>query len=411
MTGKFYRYLLALILISLCIMPALAQTSDDYWSPWITKTTTNSATINWRGEANGTGSIDYATSSYFDTNNSFQKTVVAADAATYQHIRLTGLQPNTTYTYRVRPSGRDENFGNRTFRTMPESGPFTFIVISDPQKGPKYDEWKRFKYVADAIEKEPGILFVLVGGDYNRCDGDPLWTQFFQVADGMLSKTAIFPAIGNHEYHQPVGEPNPPTPANHYHWAFDVPLSYSFDCSGVRFIVLDPFDLNKVNHDGPTTSLAHSMSLEPWLKEQLDNDTLLGAFTIHHIPIWDCHHVKPDQGLEPWEELYHAYNISANFAGHFHTYQRYSIKGIPYFVIANAGGECATITKESAPPGYIFGITKTLGYLKVIVDPANNTATAQEWIVATLKDADSPDMPTVLKAPEMIDSITFPLKH
>ena len=166
MTERSCRYLLALILLSLCIVPALAEASDDYWAAWVTLTTTDSATINWRGEENGSGSIDYATSIYFDTHHSYEKTIATTEAATYQHVRISGLESNTSYTYRVRPSGRDESFDNRTFRTMPISGPFTFIVISDPQKGRNYEEKQRFKYVADAIEKEPDILFILIGGDY-----------------------------------------------------------------------------------------------------------------------------------------------------------------------------------------------------------------------------------------------------
>jgi len=100
----------ALILLCFCIVPILAVSSDDYWSPWVTKTTTNSATINWRGENDGTGSIDYATSNYFDTHDGFEKTIKTTSAATYQHVQLTGLQPDTSYTYRVRPSGRDGSF-------------------------------------------------------------------------------------------------------------------------------------------------------------------------------------------------------------------------------------------------------------------------------------------------------------
>lgn len=411
MTERSFRYLMALILLCFCIAPNLAEASDDYWSPWVTQTTKDSAMINWRGEDNGSGSIDYATSGYFDTHDDFEKTIATTGAVTYQHVQLTGLQPDTSYTYRVRPSGRDESFDNRTFRTMPVSGPFTFIVISDPQKGHKYDETKRFKYVADAVEREPNIQFMLVGGDFNGFDGDLYWSQFFQVADGMLSKTAIFPTIGNHEYHNPNGESNSPTAANHYHWAFDMPLNYSFDCSGVRFIVLNTPDPNNANGDDPHTSLALAESQESWLREQLDDNTLLGVFTIHHHPIWDYYSASMNPNLEPWEKLYHAYNISANFAGHTHNYQRYLIKGIPYFIVGNAGGRCADLTGDSVPAGYMFGVTKTLGYLKVIVDPANNTATAQEWIAATVKHDDSSDNPNVYKTPKMIDSTTFPLKH
>lgn len=411
MVEKACRYLVALIILCSCIVPVLAETSNNYWSPWVTQTTTDSAMINWRGEDNGSGSIDYAASSYFDTHDGFEKTITTTDAATYQHVQLTGLQPNTSYTYRVRPSGRDEPFDNRTFRTMPVSGPFTFIVISDPQKGHKYDETKRFKYVADAVEREPNIQFILVGGDFNGFDGDSYWSQFFQVADGMLSKTAIFPTIGNHEYHNPNGESNPPTAADHYHWAFDMPLNYSFDCSGIRFVVLNTPDPKTASSDDPHTSLTLAESQESWLREQLDNESLLGIFTIHHHPIWDYGRTTINPDLEPWENLYHTYNISANFAGHTHNYQRYLINGIPYFIIGNAGGRCADLTGDNAPAGYMFGVTRTLGYLKVIVDPANNTATAQEWIAATVKHDDSSDNPNVYKTPKLIDSVTFPLKH
>lgn len=411
MAEKSCRYLVALILLCFCIVPAHAEKPDDYWAPWVTKTTTDSATINWRGEDSGSGSIDYATSSYFNTHYGFEKTITATNTATYQHVLLTGLEPNTSYVYTVRPSGRNESFDTRTFRTMPISGPFTFIVISDPQKGHNYDEKQRFKYVADAIEKEPDILFVLIGGDYNGHDSDSLWHQFFDVADGMLSKSAIFPTIGNHEYHNSSGGDNPPTAADHYHWAFDMPLNYSFDCSKVRFIVLNTPDPNNANGDDPHTSLALAKSQESWLREQLDDNTLLGIFTIHHHPIWDHDNVSMNPHLEPWESLYHIYNISANFAGHTHNYQRYLIDSIPYFIVGNAGGRCNDITGNTAPVGYMFGIDKTLGYLKVTVDPANNTATAQEWIVGTVKYDDSADKPKIYETPKMIDSTTFPLKH
>ncbi|MEI7648971.1 MAG: hypothetical protein WCJ47_04585, partial [Methanomicrobiales archaeon] len=35
----------------------LAETSTNYWAPWVTKTNTTSATINWWQETNGTGII------------------------------------------------------------------------------------------------------------------------------------------------------------------------------------------------------------------------------------------------------------------------------------------------------------------------------------------------------------------
>ena len=200
MTEKSCRYLQVLLLLwFFCIVPTIAQASDNYWAPWVTKTTINSATINWRGESDGSGSIDYATSSYFDQHHSFEKTIASQVKVQYQHVQLNGLEPNTSYTYRVRPSGNENAFGDRTFQTMPVSGPFTFIVISDSQEGHNYTEMKRFRYVAEAVAKEPNVLFILHGGDYAGHDSKDLWGKFFQAGDEMIAKFAIFPTIGNHD--------------------------------------------------------------------------------------------------------------------------------------------------------------------------------------------------------------------
>ncbi len=412
MSKKACPYLLATMCFCFfCIVPAIAEASVAYWAPWVTKTTTNSATINWRGESNGTGSIHYATSSYYNEHQSFDKTIASPTTSSYQHVQLTDLEPNTSYIYRVRPSGHEDVFSNRTFRTMPVSGPFTFIVISDSQEGHNYTEEKRFKYVADAIAKETNVLFILHGGDYAGHDSEDLWTSFFQVADGMLAKFAIFSNIGNHEYHN-GGETNGPTAADQYHWAFDVdmdmPLNYSFDCSGIRFVILNSPDTNNANGDDPQTSLALAQSQASWLREQLDN-SMSGTFTIHHHPIWDNGRTNINSDLEPWESLYHTYKIRANFAGHPHNYQSFLVAGIPYFIVGIAGGRCADLTGPAAV-WYQFGETRKLGYIKVSVDPANNTATAQEIVAASVEEDDSDETPHVYDPPLVDDTVTFPLK-
>jgi phosphodiesterase/alkaline phosphatase D-like protein len=94
-----------------------------------------------------------------------KKTIASHATAPYKHVVLNGLEPNTSYTYRVRPSGDEFAFGDRTFQTMPIRGPFTFIVISDSQEGHNYTEMKQFRYVAEAIANETDVLFILHGGD------------------------------------------------------------------------------------------------------------------------------------------------------------------------------------------------------------------------------------------------------
>jgi hypothetical protein len=412
MTGNSYLYVLVVILLCLfCIGPVYgAESVGNYWAPWVTKTTTSGATINWQQEPAGAGTIEYATADYYSRNHNFNQKITDSSVPKYHHVSLTGLEPGTVYQYHVIPSGSQNVFGTRMFRTMPVSGPFTFIVISDPQEGNNYTEMMRFKYVADVVALEPDVLFILVGGDYAGHDSVDLWNTYFQVADGMLANATIFPTIGNHEYHNASGGDNPPSGAYEYHASYNIPLNYSFDCADVRFVVLNSPDPNNANGDDPHTSLALTMSQESWLRQQLDNK-LSGTFTMHHHPIWDYYNTSSNPDLQPWETLYHTYNISATFAGHTHNYQRYSVQGIPYFIVGDAGGRCGDLNaSDSHPEGYQFGDTRKLGYLKVFVDPANNTATAKEIFVASVLMDDSNETPSVYNPPVIADTITFPLK-
>jgi acid phosphatase type 7 len=392
-------------LLLLCL-PSWGQ-EVDHWAPWVTSTSKHSATINWKGAADATGSVDYARSVYYEKHQRFEKTVVSETVGAYQHVNLVNLKPDSAYVYRVRPSDDEGAFGNRAFRTMPVSGPFTFIVISDA-----HAQDKRFKYVADAIAaNETDALFILDGGDYANYDDESLWAPFFQYGDGMLAKFPLFTAIGNHEYHNHTPGATGPTDAVQYHSAFDIPtngpLNYSFDCSGIRFIILDSPDPTSPNDEDP--SLALSESQAPWL-EALLKEKKQGVFTIHHHPIWHYGKTTSSAALQPWETLYHQYPISADFSGHLHNYQRISVEGIPYFIVGNAGGKFADLTPDDpVPAGYQFGDTRQLGYLKVTVYPKTNTAIAQEIFVAWVEE-DTSETATVYDPPLIADFVSFPLK-
>ena len=380
----------------------------DYWAPWVTDLTTNSATINWRGADAGSGNVEYATAGYYDEHHEFQQTVTSGITGAYQHVAITGLEPNVAYVYRARPSDNADQFSNRVFKTMPVSGPFTFLVISD-----SHAQEKRFKYVADAIAKyETNALFILDGGDYASKDYEAYWSYYFQYGDGMLAKFPLFHAIGNHEYHNYDTNAVAPTDADQYHWTFDVTnngaLNYSFDCADIRFLCLNSPDPNNVNDEDPT--LAHTESQVPWLTEQLNND-MAGIFTIHHHPIYNYDKSGINTNLEPWEALYHTYDVSANFSGHVHSYQRFSVTGMPYFVVGNGGGIFINMdTNAPASKWFQYGATRKLGYLKVEVDPGNNTASAQEIFVAHVATNDS-ETATVYDPPVQADTVIFPLRR
>jgi acid phosphatase type 7 len=390
----------------LCMVPVLAAGSPGYWDPWVTRTSTTSATINWWQESPGSGwTVEYANASYYDQYGTFDHTAAdpSPDPANFHHVILTGLAPGTSYAYLVVPPGTTGVFSARRFQTFPAGGPFTFIVISDTHANEQ-----RFGYVADAISNEKDVLFILDGGDYASHDNVTQWTDYFTYGSGMLANYSLMTSIGNHEYHIMAGDNLSPTEAYEYSNAFGNPLNYSFDCSGVRFIVMDSPDPQDPEDENPTS--AHSESQAAWLKDQLASSPS-GTFVIHHHPVWTHGRATADTALQSWETLFHAYPISADFSGHIHTYQRFSVDGIPYFVVANAGGGFVTLTDDGkpTPSPYVYGSTKNLGYLRVTVDPANNTATADEYYVAALSDYNSTTA-AVIDPPLLADHLVFPLK-
>jgi acid phosphatase type 7 len=380
----------------------------DYWKPWVTKLTRRSATINWRGADTGAGSIQYARRSFFRRHHRFTDRVDSRVIAAYQHVRLGGLEPDTEYVYKAKPSDNADVFGIRRFRTMPLSGPFTFLVVCDSQQGSKYGTTERFQCVAAAIAQEKDVLFILHGGDCARFDDEAKWATFFGLADGLLAKFPIFPTIGNHEYHD-INGGGQPTAAVQYHQAFDVPLDYSFDCAGVRFVCLNTPDPDNSKAGDPQTSLVLAQSQAAWLQEQLRH-TMSGAFTFHHHPIWNYDQAAMNPDLQPWEALYRSGRISASFSGHVHNYERIEMDGIRYFVVGTAGGPCQDLDPGSPrPSGYQFGETRKLGYLKVIVDPARNVALAQQIAVGEVTGDDDDELPSVYLSPVVDDAVLFPL--
>lgn len=402
---KTNHILFILILICFCCIIPVTAYWEEYWAPWITNLDTSSVTINWRQGDNNGGIIQYANISYYSEHNSYDHSITYLKGSKYQHIDISGLDSNTTYKYWVQPSQVPTVFTNRTFTTMPLSGPFTFIVMSDSHAK---NFPNRYKAVVDAIAKETDILFILHGGDYAGKDEKEGFADFFHYSSKIFSKITIFPCIGNHEYHDPENSDNDPTNADYYRWAFNMPMHYSFECSGVRFIILQsPDPATAESGDDPHTSLALAKKQEAWLKEQLEIPNK-GVFVLHHHPIWRCGETVHNSDFQPWETLYRAYNISACFAGHTHNYQRL-LRGMPYYIVGTAGGKCSDLNNLPTPRGYKFGDNYKIGYLKVTVDPTKNTAKSEAIFVAKVKEYDS-DKIYPYDHPIIEDSYTFPLK-
>lgn len=330
------------------------------WGPYLLKTTSTGTMISARTNAADYATVEWASETYWNSNGVYDHSITDVTPVLLHQVSLTGLEPDTTYCYRVTCGGVSTE--QYKFRTFPESGPFTFAVISDTQDQlPTYSQYERYKLVADALANETDIAFVLHTGDHtNRGDVFDNWTRYFNVGRDFMAKTAVFPALGNHEYNSPL-----------YYETFDTQPYYSFDCGDAHFTVLNS------NLDEATQAA--------WLTSDLQSAKSWKFVGFHHPPYTsDLKHFGGWENLRAaWEGIFIENGVDAVWNGHVHAYERYIENGITYTVLGTGGGPTYMLNTEKYT-GYQNSLEYSLAYARVTVDPDAGTATVRIIRVADI---------------------------
>ncbi|WP_342678473.1 NosD domain-containing protein [Methanofollis sp. UBA420] len=355
--------------------------------PYITGTTGTGTTISWKTDVPTTGRVDYAPAAAYADGN---YTLSADDdrETSLHHVALTGLEPGTTYHYRV-TAGRNvtQDF---TFQTFPAAGePFTFIVYGDSQEQvPYYTQLERHRIVAERIAEEEGdAVFILHTGDMvSQAQDATEWDRFFASARTMLANTTLYTALGNHEekYKNLVRE------------VFALPPWYSFDCGDLHVVVLDSTSMKGSEMAGQTA----------WLRDDLAADEARWTVAAFHHPPYNSggHHTGAwaDAG---WREAFEAKGTDVIFSGHVHSYQRHMANGTQYIIAATGGGLQYPLEEEKEPC-YEAGREYVLGYERVHVDPANATVTLEFVPVADVSE-DNREIVKVYQPGEVFDPVVI----
>lgn len=162
--------------------------------------------FNWRGNE---------TTIYYGLDSSYGSQVTASPSAItpvdiegpFMEARLSGLQPGTTYHYKIGSDGADSVF--RTAAGVADS--FKAVSVGDTIASTCRTYQDEFNQ--QVHDQNPD--FVLHGGDIslaNEC-GEPAVHQYFQDIETSFSRTAAFmPAWGNHEYGMPTADAPEGTP-------------------------------------------------------------------------------------------------------------------------------------------------------------------------------------------------------
>ncbi len=221
---------------------------------------------------------------------------------------LTGLEPGTSYVYRV---GDGENWRRECiFTTARDTGSFCFLYLGDIHAGYEAgwdSHWRDLLASAGALY--PGLKFSLQGGDVTDRDNETGYRQLIDAATELFSRIPFMPAMGNHD-------------GCFYLDFFTLPengpsgleeIYYSFDYGHARFTVLD---------SGSNTSVVAA----EWLRHELQNSDAVWKFVVFHHPAYyafaDGKTSIYDSIRTNWTPVFEQCGVDLAFVGHQHVYMR-----------------------------------------------------------------------------------------
>lgn len=290
--------------------------------PYLQNVSTDGITVMWETDQPATGSVAYG------PKGQLTRRAQAAKAGKIQEVRLSGLQPETAYEYRLEV-GR-EKVGPFAFRTaVKRPTPFRFAVYGDNRSYPK-----THAAIVEAMAKHKPAFVINTGdlvSDGNKYDQ---WgPQFFAPLAKLSRHVPIYPALGNHEgdgtlYKKFFSLPEP-------EWY------YSYEYGNAKFVVLDSC-FRKPDW------FARDSKQGQWAVRELDTRDATWKFAAFHHPPYSSH---PRRGCSLAHQAtlcptLEAHGVDVAFNGHNHNYEcifpmrsrkRDDAKGVHY-VITGGGG-------------------------------------------------------------------------
>lgn len=277
---------------------------------WRTSADAASDPVLWYAPENEMESVSYARA---ETVTLRSRQIVNDPAVDFHRVRLTGLAPGTRYAFGVSANGGENWSEMRHFHTAGEAGAETwqFAYLGDPQNG--LDEWGDL--IRQGYERFPEIRFWMIAGDLiDKGTERDNWDQFFAEGSTVFDRSAVVPAIGNHDSHG--GHPTlylqqfalPDNGSEH----LDPGRTYHLTYQDMLIVVMDS------NYD-----LIEPETQTEWLDRVLGTSDARWKVVIYHHPFYASRPGRDNQPLrDAWGPIFDRHNVDIAFQGHDHAYMR-----------------------------------------------------------------------------------------
>jgi hypothetical protein len=383
---------LLLILAGLTTTAGFSQTVF----PYLSSVTPNSIYVTWKTSSNTQTLVQYGTSPGVYTNNVNGTNAIWSDAGYpnnyyYHTAKLTGLNPNTEYYYKVTSGSFTST--ESSFRTLPlpgnaatPSGHIRFLVFGDNQikTQPRFDtlmcQAKRKcieLYGPDINNNIAGIL--MVGDQVDVGTLDHYENVHFAKSKYLSPSLSISTVVGNHETYGSLGMS---AYYNHFYYdslAYQGLYSgnegyYAYQAGNVLFINMNTESttaaqftwvqnvVTAANAD-PTVKWIISLAHRPYQAEQYVGD----------ISTWIRTTVVPYLSTSP--------KYVMHFGAHHHLYARGQLKNNPVYHLISGGTAWDQYWGMGTEQDF-DDVQKTIsrwGYQIIDIDVVNNTMDVETY--------------------------------
>jgi acid phosphatase type 7 len=308
--------------------------------PYLQVATSKSIIIRWRTDTWARSRVRYGT----DPKN--LSMTVDDNALVMEHqVKLSALQPSTKYYYSIGGLADTLQIGSDNyFYTLPLTGEEKLYRIA--AFGDCGNNSENQQNVRDQVVKYLGDNYMnawILLGDNAYRDGEDAQYQvnFFNIyKNDLLKKYPLYPAPGNHDYHDVEYSKNygQKTHQVAYYQNFSMPTNgeaggvpsntqqyYSFDIGNIHFLSLDSYGMEE-------ESLRMYDTLSPqvhWVKKDLNANKNKGwvvAFWHHPPYTMGSHNSDKESELikirENFIRILERYGVDLVLCGHSHLYER-----------------------------------------------------------------------------------------
>ncbi len=312
--------------------------------PYLQNTSASRQHILWKTLIPADGFVEYGL-----TTNPSQTTGDAEPVCSHE-VMLTNLEPDTLYYYRVssQAGGQRALSPVFTFRTLRESGPFSFTIMADMGLG------SAAQYrIADVIRgSNPDLVLGIGDLVYPSYTAGREDIRFFSVYGPHMRGTPYFVVAGNHDteigvekdfYAAFLMPTNNVSPETHAAASTGPEHYYSFDHGEAHLVGL------YVPIMSGRFALTNGSPQLGWLDGDLASSTKPWKFVfLHHPVITSNGHRRRDynaNGILDCEELAKLlwplasrYGVQMILSGHAHSYERSNPVAGVYSIVSGGGG-------------------------------------------------------------------------